>query len=81
MYMKTGPATALLNINNKSPGCCYKSNTIEALQYMKFKQHRKIKIKIKQQLIIVKKKKRKNNNATFALWRGRRPLFINNVMA
>lgn len=59
MYMKTGPATALLNINNKSPGCCYKSNTIEALQYMKFKQHRKIKIKIKQQLIIVKKKKEK----------------------
>lgn len=59
MYMKTGPATALLNINNKSPGCCYKSNTIEALQYMKFKQHRKIKIKIKQQLIIVKKKKKK----------------------
>jgi len=59
MYMKTGPATALLNINNKSPGCCYKSNTIEALQDMKFKQHRKIKIKIKQQLIIVKKKKEK----------------------
>lgn len=43
MYMKTGPETSSLSVNSKSPDCCCKADTIEAVQYMKFKQNRKIK--------------------------------------